>query len=1048
MLQLKNIVKEYEMGDSKQTALKGVSVSFRENEFVSILGPSGSGKTTLLNIIGGLDHYTSGDLIINGVSTKKYKDSDWDSYRNHSIGFVFQSYNLIPHQTVLANVELALTLAGVSPKERRQKAVAVLERVGLKDHIYKKPNQMSGGQMQRVAIARALINDPDILLADEPTGALDSETSVQIMELLKEIAKDKLVVMVTHNPELAEKYSSRIIKLLDGVITSDTQPYEPTYTDKAVNMKTEKVSMSFFTALSLSFNNLRTKKGRTLLTSFAGSIGIIGIALILALSTGVNNYIAGIQEETLSSYPLAITDTSADFTSAIASEETAKNSGAEGENVQELKIASDMFSRFGTNDLKAFKKYMQENNDEIAPYINAVKYDYGVMPQIYKSDVSEKVTQLNPSTMMSAYSNSTAMYSSYMSNSSYFQEMMDNRKFLESQYDVLKGRWPQNYDEAVLVLNDPNTISDMLTYSLGLRDPDVLSDMVTDIMNGKTVKDTSSSLKFTYDDLLGLKFKLVSSADYYRYNDQYGVWEDMTDDAEYMKELVKNGEDIKIVGIICAKDGVSATSLMAGVAYTPELTEHIIQKASESDIVKAQKASADKDVFSGKSFDELENDDTSAVSFGDMLEIDSDKLSGAFSMNVDENWLQSMMQSYILSMTSSISTDTNSAQNDFANGYKTLFKGLISANKDSVSGYAQFTKDDFYAKISEYMASDSAKTILNELAAKYGIPSDSFAQAYTGLISSMISSALDNSDPLYLNESAAESMAETSLENAVVQQTVAAMGKAMAETSMKISVSQKAAEMAQQLMASMAGGMNVDTNAFAEAFNFNMDEEEFSRLIQTMMTSSSKDKTAKANLRSLDYAERDDPAGISVYLKDFESKNAFKDFIFGYNTEMEQAGDEEKVINYTDITGILMSSVVSIVDTVSYVLIAFVSVSLVVSSIMIGIITYISVLERTKEIGILRAIGASKKDVSRVFNAETIIIGFAAGLIGVSVSALLTIPANIIIKNLTGVSNVAQLPFKAAIILVLLSMTLTTVAGLLPAGMAAKKDPVVALRTE
>lgn len=1047
MLQLKNIVKEYEMGDSRQTALKDVSVSFRENEFVSILGPSGSGKTTLLNIIGGLDHYTSGDLIINGVSTKKYKDSDWDSYRNHSIGFVFQSYNLIPHQTVLSNVELALTLAGVSPKERRQRATAVLERVGLKEHIYKKPNQMSGGQMQRVAIARALINDPDILLADEPTGALDSETSVQIMELLKEIAKDKLVVMVTHNPELAEKYSTRIINLLDGVITSDTEPFEPVYANKAVDNKTQKVSMSFLTALSLSFNNLRTKKGRTLLTSFAGSIGIIGIALILALSTGVNNYIAGIQEETLSSYPLAITDTSADFTSAIASVETAKDSGAEGENVQELKVASDMFSRFGTNDLKAFKKYMQQNEDEITPYINAVKYDYGIMPQIYKSDVLDKVTQLNPNTMISAYSNSTAMYSSYMSNSSYFQEMMDNREFLESQYDVLKGRWPESYDEAVLVLNEPNTISDMLTYSLGLRDPDVLSDMVTDIMNGKTVKDTSAPLNFTYDDLLNLKFKLVSSSDYYRYNSQYDVWEDMTDDEAYMAELVRNGEDIKIVGIICAKDGVSATSLMAGVAYTHELTEHIIQKAAESDIVKAQKKSPEKDVFSGKNFDELESDNSSEVSFGDMLEIDSDKLSSAFSMNIDEKGLQNTMQSYILSMTSSISTDTAAAQAGFTNGYKALFKGLVTANADS-SGYARFETADFYSKISGYMASDAAKTVLNGLSSKYGIPSDSFGQAYTGLISSVMSSALAASEPLYLNEEAAETMAEASLENAVVQQTVASMGKAMAETSMKISVSQKAAEMAQQLMSGMAGGMNVDTNAFAEAFSFNMDEKEFSRLLQTMMTSSSKDKTAESNLQSLDYAEEDNPTGISVYLKDFESKNAFKDFISRYNTEMEQAGDEEKVINYTDITGILMSSVVSIVDTVSYVLIAFVSVSLVVSSIMIGIITYISVLERTKEIGILRAIGASKKDVSRVFNAETVIIGFVAGLIGVIASALLTIPANVIIKNLTGVSNVAQLPFNAAVILVLLSMTLTTVAGLIPSGMASKKDPVVALRTE
>ena len=908
MLELKDIVKEYSAGDTRVEALRGVSLRFRESEFVSILGQSGCGKTTMLNIIGGLDKYTSGDLIINGVSTKQYKDADWDSYRNHTIGFVFQSYNLIPHQTVLSNVELALTLSGVSKAERKKRAKEALEKVGLGDQLHKKPNQMSGGQMQRVAIARALVNNPDILLADEPTGALDSETSVQIMELLKEIAKDRLIIMVTHNPELAGKYSTRIIKLLDGRVVDDSDPYtenvaapikKPEGKKSKKEKKSERTSMSFLTALSLSLNNLMTKKGRTFMTSFAGSIGIIGIALILALSSGANAYIAKVEEDTLSSYPLTIENKAVDFSSIMMnmSGEAAK----EKTRHEDKKIYSDetmtkmmdtLMSEVKSNDLKSFKAYLESSDCNIKDYTSDIQYGYSTQLNIYKADTSEGAFQINPSGVMESLGfgsmvNSKEEASSIMGSSAasmmmgttdIWMEMLGNSELIGSQYDVVAGKMPENYNEVVVVVDKNNEINEYSLYTLGLKDNDELSEVMAKIQSGETAEEKdgeSSAASYTYDEILGLKFKLVVNTDYFE--KENGVWIDKSNDTAYMKNVVDNAEEVKVVGIIRPAENAKTTSLYSGVvAYRSDLMKHLINKVNESEIVKEQKENPDTDIFTGIAFDSAEAS-VEAPSFKSM---------------------------------------------------------------DELSAYMETLPED----------------------------------------------------------------GKASMTQAIQQMQQAGMGE-------------------EEILAAM-------NSAVAE---------------QSSLTT---DATYENNLVRLGVSNLDEPANISIYPKDFESKESITGIIDDYNKKAEDEGNEDKTIEYTDYIGLMMSSVSSIINAISYILMAVVAISLVVSPIMIGIITYISVLERTKEIGILRSIGASKHDISRVFNAETLIVGFAAGAIGIIVTVILTIPINAVIKAITDVSGVAKLPVAGAVILIVISMLLTVIAGLIPAKYAAKKDPVTALRSE
>ena len=895
MLELNDIKKDYVSGSTTVSALKGINLRFRDCEFVSILGQSGCGKTTMLNIIGGLDKYTSGDLKINGVSTKNYKDRDWDFYRNNSIGFVFQSYNLIPHQTVLSNVELALTLSGVSKAERKRRAIEALEKVGLGEQIHKKPNQMSGGQMQRVAIARALVNNPDILLADEPTGALDTETSIQIMELLKEISKDRLIIMVTHNPELAKDYSTRIVRLLDGVITDDSDPYtlEDMEADirakEAAKVKTsekkikksgkkQKTSMSFFTALSLSFNNLMTKKTRTILTAFAGSIGIIGIAMILSISNGIQLYIDRVQRDTLSSYPITLQAESIDISSMVTS--MTGNSDSE-EHEDKSKIYSNdimgdmintMVKEVKSNNLSEFKKYIENGGSGIKSYVSDIQYSYDVPLNIYMKDTSNGVELLNPSTMFDsiygegATSTSSAMSSGMgmgmFSNSSVWNQLLGNQQVLDEQYDVLAGHWPENYNEVVLVTDKNNEVDDYTLYSLGLKDPEEVRTLFKKMMVGESYE-TEKDISYTFDEILDTEFKLVMPTDMYKYNDVTGTWDDYSKDDKYMTNVVNNGTDIKVCGIIRPNDDAVSTSISSGIGYTAKLTEYIIEEVKNSEIAKAQLADTSVDVFTGVPFDNDRN--------------------------------------------------------------------------------TEITMDD----VNAYMAT-----------------------------------------------------------------------------------------------------LSPEESAQMQAMTSGMSDDQILQLFSASLKARTTDATLDSNKSKLGITDLDTPSQIDIYATDFDSKEKVQNIIKDYNKLQQDDGKEENVINYTDYVGIMMSSVSTIINAISYVLIAFVAISLIVSSIMIGIITYISVLERTKEIGVLRSIGASKKDVSRIFNAETLIEGFVSGALGIVVTLLLCIPANALIKHLTDISNVAQLPVAGGVILIIISMFLTFIAGLIPARLAAKKDPVVALRSE
>ena len=1081
MLQIKNISKQYKTGELVQVALNNVSLNFRDNEFVSILGPSGSGKTTLLNIIGGLDHYDKGDLIINNISTKKYKDRDWDSYRNHTIGFVFQSYNLIPHQTVLSNVELALTISGVTRKERRKRALEVLDKVGLKEQAHKKPNQMSGGQMQRVAIARALVNDPKILLADEPTGALDSVTSVQVMELLKEVAKDRLVIMVTHNPDLAKNYSTRIVELKDGEIIEDTNPYkmEEIEEEPAKHKNLGKSSMSVFTAFLLSLNNLLTKKGRTFLTAFAGSIGIIGIALILALSSGFQNYVDKIQEDTLTSYPLTVQQETADIGSALLSTMSSdeEEQQVKENTVQEQPNVRELFSSVGKNDLKSFKEYLEENKDEVDQMVSLTRYNYSVTPTVYTKNVDNELMAVNPNNLISTVmGNSSTLMTTSMS---IFSEIPESTEMVNEQYELLEGKFPEKYNEIVLVLPDENKISDLMLYSLGLRNQNELQDLLTKIMSGEDVEKLETPLEFTYDELKNIEFKLVDPSALYKYNEKYNVYEDMTEDEEFMNNVYNNSEKLNIVGIVKPKSQMTS---MTGVLYTRDLTKYVIEKASNSEIVKKQLENENIDVFSGKSFDE--DSKTSGIDFQDLVTIDEKAIEEAFNVNISTKDIQSMTEGYMKEISDAITTDTSSAKNLFLNNLSTIMKNILNnyIKENEVGGFAKINLSDVDNVVENGLNSNENSSILEDMEKQYVIPKDSFKSMYKEIISGFLKQYItmmggiteeipetDNEEENNNNEVQGNNENTTNSEtitkdpsailveasvNTIVDTLVKQDGiiegtekiaQGMVEANMQKTILTKVGELTGKLMETMASSFNIDTNKFKNAFKFEMNEDEIRRLMESM-TSGGTTKNANTNLLELGYQNLDEPTSIWFYFKDFDSKELFLNFLDEYNSSMESQ-DEEKVIKYSDLTGLLMSSVKTIIDSVSYVLIAFVSISLIVSSIMIGIITYISVLERKKEIGILRAIGASKKNISSIFNAETFIVGLFAGVIGIGVTLLLLIPINIIIHSIN-TDITAVLPFKGGAILVILSVILTLIGGLIPSKAAAKKDPVLALRSE
>lgn len=1186
MLQIRDICKEYRTGSLVQKALDQVSLNLRDNEFVAILGPSGSGKTTLLNIIGGLDRYDSGDLIINGISTKKYKDRDWDSYRNHTIGFVFQSYNLIPHQTILSNVELALTISGIGKSERRERAKKALDQVGLGEQVHKKPNQLSGGQMQRVAIARALVNDPEILLADEPTGALDSETSVQVMELLKEVARDRLVVMVTHNPELAHEYATRIVNLKDGKIRSDSDPFmvNEQELEEPEHKNMGKASMSFLTALSLSFNNLKTKKARTLLTSFAGSIGIIGIALILALSTGVNDYIKQIEEETLSEYPLQIQSTGVDFSSMIESGEEAGTQEEEQGDIYVVNMVTDMFSTMDTNDLESLKSYLDSGDSGIEKYTNAVEYSYNTEPQIYKEN-GDEIRQVHPDSSFSSLglgsaSNTNSMMSSMMS-TDVFYEMPENEELYEGQYDIKAGRWPENSNECVLVLTQGGAISDFMLYTLGLRDPLELDEMVSQFLNEEDITVPEDMGSYDYDDIIGINFKLVNSADYYAYDSQYQVWTDKSGDHDYVKGLVENGEDLTIVGVVQPSEDANASALSAGICYPASLTKHMSEYAGDTEIVKQQLADPSVNVFTGEAFGEESSENT--FDMESLITVDEEKLQEAFGF--DESAFSNLSDSFDFSSVFGNADDSVdlsgmvdlSGININLPETGTMDLGEMLGNLDiSISsegfakmaeslmeGYQLYVKDHPEADYSgllesfqNYLTSDSAKTIMkesvvniikesgamtvssSELSSLFEGLKEEFAASvaeqnfqnvdefYNALVSFMgtnptavqkfnqllegkmgnitvtddqmtalaqeimkgyydYAQAGNGPDPSKIGEyfldylqtedaqnRLAEGLAGTvdmgNVESQLTQVVENYMRNAMSSYGNAVSqaLSAQISSAMQQMMSQLANGMgtamsqamanvgsslenamNIDGDAFADAFQMNMTGDQLTELMMSMNSGDS--ASYENNLATLGYVDFDVPSGIDIYPKDFESKEQVVKILDDYNSKMEEEGKEEQVITYTDVVGTLMSSVTDIIDIISYVLIAFVAISLVVSSIMIGVITYISVLERKKEIGILRAIGASKGNISQVFNAETFIIGFCAGAMGIIISLLLLIPGNALIHYLAGTDAVnAVLPVRPAVILILLSVVLTLIGGLIPSRKAAKSDPVTALRTE
>ena len=1172
MLQIKNISKTYKTGNLVQRALDDVSLNLRDNEFVAILGPSGSGKTTLLNIIGGLDRYDSGDLIINGISTKKYKDRDWDSYRNHTVGFVFQSYNLIPHQTVLATVELALTISGISGKERRERAIKALEEVGLGEQIHKKPNQMSGGQMQRVSLARALVNNPDILLADEPTGALDSETSIQVMDLLKEVAKDRLVVMVTHNPELAYQYATRIVKVKDGKLLEDSDPYEIPEGEapEPVHKNMGKSSMSFLTALSLSFNNLKTKKARTILVSFAGSIGIIGIAMILSLSHGVNKYIEDMEEKTMSEYPLQITKTTTNMMSMSEDMMSSKKATSTDNKVREMQILTQMVSGTEYNDLKSLKTYLESGQSDIKNQTKAIEYDYGITPQIYLQEDNGDVRKVCPDQTLSSLTGSSSMMLAMMGSSGMeqFHALPENEALYKDQYDVKAGHWPENDHECVVILTQNGQLYDMTLYSLGLKSGEELDKILEAVKEDQSVEINEEPGSYDYNDFLGITLKLVNASDYYVYDDEFSVWKDKSDNQQYVKDLIKNGEDLKVVGVVQPKEGQDFTMLTAGVGYPASLLDHVIDKAAQSDIVKDQLKDKKTNVFNGKSFDDP--DDEGGLNMEDLFKIDEEAFKDAFKidtsrMNMDTSAFSDMDFSGV-DMSDLIDADALSGAmpsfstkdiQDILNGVSVnltkdtmteLFNALLKGYQDSVGDdpatditgltaglkqyltsdeavqylsqklkdilqpqlegvitedmlkdfvgrvmedYQEFAlkqenPDDFNTNFRAYLETDAVsrilseelagikdklsgvtitddqiKEILTDLANGYGeyakannlAQPDKIQAAFLKYISSDAGQKLllqyveKIVDTKTLQANLQNKMASVmgGFTNELTSQISSAMGKVMEQVGTNLQKSMGNAMTS--LMGNMQDIFSIDPDAFAKAIQVNMSEDDLQELMTSLMTTGT--VSYESNLNKMGYADEDDPQTISIYPIDFDSKQVVDQIIEDYNDDMKNSGQDDKVISYTDMVGMMMSSVTSIVNMISYVLIAFVAISLVVSSIMIGVITYISVLERRKEIGILRAIGASKGNVGAVFNAETFIIGLLAGVIGIVLTLIAIFPTNYIIHTVSGNTDVnAALPIGAAFILIALSVVLTLLGGLIPANKASKSDPVTALRTE
>ena len=1064
MLQLKKIHKQYKTGDLVQTALDKVSLSLRDCEFVAILGPSGSGKTTLLNIIGGLDRYDSGDLIINGISTKKYTDRDWDSYRNHTIGFVFQSYNLIPHQTVLANVELALTISGVSGAERRRRATEALQKVGLGNQLHKHPTEMSGGQMQRVAIARALVNDPDILLADEPTGALDSETSIQVMELLKEVAKDRLVVMVTHNPELAHQYATRIVQLKDGVIRSDTDPYEPDTAQLAppVHKSMGRSSMSPLTSLSLSFNNLLTKKARTLLTAFAGSIGIIGIALIISLSAGVNQYIDDTERSTLSEYPLQILSSGMDLTSMLTSGSPASASGTTAEEgmVPVRQLITQMVAGITSNDLKSLKTYLESDDCTIAEDATSIEYSYNVQPQIYREDDNGSIRQVNPDSSLSSLgissTSSTNSMMSSMMNTSVFYQLPESDELYNSQYEVKAGRWPEKYNECVAVLGADGTITDYALYALGLRDSAELDKMIQQFAQNQNVDVPTDFKTYRYSDFIGIQFKLVHAADRYLRDDDHNAWVDKSDDKDFMKSLVASSETLTVVGVVQPKEDASASMLSSGIAYPAALTQHVIAAAADSQMVQDQLASPAINVMNGEPFGA---EDASAFDMSSLFRIDTDMLKSAFQFDTSKlnfdlsgafDWdngsvdLGSLLDpddfQLNLDLTETPDLDMSTLTDLFANmdlsvsedKVQELAQKVLVGYKDYVigNGILNLNKISF----SQYLKSDAFKTLMNDAM------SELFDQdALQAQFSEAMQTAMST-----LMESYSSQISET-LQTQLGSAMQTAMTKLM--TQMSQNIQSQMQQSFSQLGSQMESALKIDATAFQKAIQFNMSEDDLTDLMKSAMLSST--ATYDSNLQTLGYADLDAPSQIKIYPQDFDHKASVVAKLDAYNDNMRSQGADDKVIQYTDVVGTLMTSVTEIINMISNMLVAFVSISLVVSSIMIGVITYISVLERRKEIGILRAIGASKRNISEVFNAETFIIGLCSGVMGVVLSEILLIPGNMLIQKISNGTNVvARLPLNAALVLIVLATVLTILGGFIPAKGASRSDPVKALRSE
>lgn len=1082
MLELKGICKRYVTQSFTQVALDNVSLSFRDNEFVAILGPSGSGKTTMLNVIGGLDHFDSGDLLIDGISTKDFHDRDWDAYRNNRIGFVFQSYNLIPHQTILENVELALTLTGVGHAERRQRAREALEKVGLGEHVNKRPSQLSGGQMQRVAIARALINDPEIVLADEPTGALDSTTSVQVMDLLKEVARDRLVIMVTHNPELAYQYATRIVNLADGKITDDSDPFDAAGAARREAKPTRKTSMSFVTALGLSARNLMTKKGRTAMTAFAGSIGIIGIAAILALSNGVNNYIKKVEEDTLSSYPLTISKQDYDLSSMMGGQEAAEDDGGassasagadssakKSDKIPVVTAVKDMFASVKSNDMTSFKAWLDDGGDGIDKEVNAIQYSYGVTPVVYRAGKGdEKPVRLVPNAMteaMSGGASSAATVSMESMGTSVFNEMIDDQSLLDSQYDVVAGHWPTSANEAVMVLSSRGTVGDYALYSIGALDINELNDLVNSAMTADgEVETPETAADFTYDDALSTTLKVLSPADAYRKNEETGMWTDMSDDADFMAAKVADGIDVRIVGVVRPNETANASALSPGIAYTHALTRQLMERAADSQIVQEQLAHPETDVFTGKTFDELQGEAKQGVDLGSMFSVDEAALKSAFSF--DASALSGAAGGMDLSGLdlSGLDIDLSDVGKDVdisdimakapTPDFSGIFDGLELTPEQMqqvgtlasqlFEGFLQsdqfkaLTPDDLKdasklsAAFSAYLESDTAaQQILAQLKALGG---DALAERLQQAMTDYVQKQLAP----YLQQAMDQVMKSISDQIAA---TVSAQLRAGAAGLM----GQMATQMSSSF-ANLASAMRVDASAFAHAIHFNMDAEDLSSLMMSYAKASK--LTYDNNLTTLGYADEADPISVKIFPRDFEAKERVLDHIDAYNKQVKAAGHDDRAISYTDYMGIIMGSVTDIVNTISLVLIAFVSISLVVSSIMIGIITYISVLERKKEIGILRAIGASKRNVANVFNAETFIEGLIAGVFAIVVVVLVSFPVNAWALAAKQVPNLMSLPVQDALALITISVVLTVVAGLLPARSASKKDPVEALRSE